>query len=337
MERLASIPGLPPILACAALLATWEVAARLLAIDGLPPASAALAQVPAILGDPEALLNIAASLRRMVVGFALGVAFAVPIGLMMGRSQYVAAFFNPLLMVIYPVPKAALMPIIMLWLGVGDASKTLVIFLGVTLPVIYHSYQGARAVEEKMLWSAAAMGMGPLARLMRIVLPAALPEILVGCRTGLVLALITMVTSEMITRQTGVGNILFNSLDMAQYDTVYAMIVIIGALGFVLDAAFEALRSRLVALGRAIARSRRGNDMTRSDRSVEHADRCHPDRARHRHLAGDRGVRPCAAVAAAAARGGVRAPGSAARLARLPRSRRDHLVPAVRRLRASRS
>ena len=63
-------------------------------------------------------------------------------------------------MIIYPVPKAALMPIIMLWLGVGDASKTLVIFLGVSLPVIYHSYQGARAVEEKMLWSAAAMGMG---------------------------------------------------------------------------------------------------------------------------------------------------------------------------------
>jgi NitT/TauT family transport system permease protein len=191
-------------------------------------------------------MNIVASLRRMAVGFALGVAFAVPIGLMMGRSRYVAAFFNPLLMVIYPVPKAALMPIIMLWLGVGDASKTLVIFLGVTLPVIYHSYQGARAVEERMLWSAAAMGMGPLARLVRIVLPAALPEILVGCRTGLVLALITMVTSEMITRQTGVGNILFNSLDMAQYDTVYAMIVIIGGLGFALDAAFEALRSRLV-------------------------------------------------------------------------------------------
>ena len=183
----------------------------------------------------------------MAVGFALGIAAAVPIGLMMGRSQYVAAFFNPLLMITYPVPKAALMPIVMLWLGVGDASKTLVIFLGVTLPVIYHSYQGARAVEERMLWSAAAMGMGPFARLVRIVLPAALPEILVGCRTGLVLALITMVTSEMITRQTGIGNILFNSLDMAQYDTVYAMIVIIGVLGFVLDAAFEALRSRLVA------------------------------------------------------------------------------------------
>ena len=72
-----------------------------------------------------------------------------------------------------------------------------------------------------MLWSGAAMGMSAAQRMIRIVLPAALPEILTGCRTGLVLALITMVTSEMIARQSGAGNILFNALDMGQYDTVY--------------------------------------------------------------------------------------------------------------------
>jgi len=112
--------------------------------------------------------------------------------------------------------------------------------------VIYHSYQGARAVEEKLIWSAAAMGMRPTARLLRIVLPAALPQIFVGIRTGLVLALITMVTSEMIARQAGVGSILFNALDMAQYASVYAMIVIIGVLGFVLDSLFERLRAKLL-------------------------------------------------------------------------------------------
>jgi NitT/TauT family transport system permease protein len=122
----------------------------------------------------------------------------------------------------------------------------LVIFLGVSLPVIYHSFQGAKAVEEKMLWSGAAMGLSAAQRMMRIVLPAALPEILTGCRTGLVLALITMVTSEMIARQSGAGNILFNALDMAQYDTVFAMIIIIGAMGIILDAAFERLRGALV-------------------------------------------------------------------------------------------
>jgi ABC-type nitrate/sulfonate/bicarbonate transport system permease component len=247
VRRLSALPGLPPLIACAALIALWSLIAHTLDISGLPPPSEALREVPAILTDPESLLNILDSVRRMVIGFTLATVVAVPLGLMMGRSRAVAAFFNPLLMVIYPVPKAALMPVIMLWLGVGDASKTLVIFLGVTLPVIYHSLQGARAVEEKMLWSAAAMGLGPAARLSRIVLPAALPEIFVGLRTGLVIALITMVTSEMIARQAGVGNILFNSLDMAQYGTVYAMIVIIGVMGFIIDAAFEWLRGTLVA------------------------------------------------------------------------------------------
>src|ERR1700736_4007127 len=202
------------VLACLGLLAIWQVAALVLNTDSFPTALEAIRAVPSILGDKESLINILASLRRMAIGFGVGVMVSIPLGLMMGRSRGVASFFNPLLMVIYPVPKAALMPIIMLWLGVGDAAKTLVIFLGVTLPVIYHSYQGARAVEEKMLWSGAAMGLSSAQRLIRIVLPAALPEILTGCRTGLVLALITMITSEMIARQSGAGNILFNSLDM---------------------------------------------------------------------------------------------------------------------------
>jgi ABC-type nitrate/sulfonate/bicarbonate transport system permease component len=247
MPRLSAIPGLPPLLACAGLLVAWELASYASAISGLPPAHVALREVPGILTDKQSLLDILASIRRMVTGFALALAFAVPVGLMMGRSRLVAAFFNPLLMIIYPVPKAALMPLIMLWLGVGDASKTLVIFLGVSLPVIYHAFQGARAVEEKMLWSAAAMGLDARARLFRVVFPAALPEIMVGVRTGLVLALITMVTSEMIARKQGVGDLLFNALAMAQYETVYATIIIIGMLGFLVDALFERLRARVVA------------------------------------------------------------------------------------------
>src|SRR5277367_6222189 len=235
-----------PVLACLGLLAVWQIASLMLNNDSFPTALEAIRAIPSILGDKESLINILASLRRMATGFALAVAVSIPLGLMMGRSRAVASFFNPLLMVIYPVPKAALMPIIMLWLGVGDIAKTLVIFLGVSLPVIYHSFAGARAVEEKMLWSGAAMGLSAPQRLIRIVLPAALPEILTGCRTGLVLALITMITSEMIARQSGAGNILFNALDMGQYDTVFAMIIIVGAMGIGLDALFERMRARLV-------------------------------------------------------------------------------------------
>lgn len=235
-----------PVLACIGLLAVWQVASLALKNDSFPTAIEAIRAIPGILGDRESLINILASLRRMAMGFGVAVLVSIPLGLLMGRSRSVAAFFNPLLMVIYPVPKAALMPIIMLWLGVGDVTKTLVIFLGVSLPVIYHSFEGAKAVEEKMLWSSAAMGLSPAQRLVRIVLPAALPEILTGCRTGLVLALITMITSEMIARQSGAGNILFNALDMGQYDTVFAMIIIVGVMGICLDAIFEKVRSRLV-------------------------------------------------------------------------------------------
>jgi NitT/TauT family transport system permease protein len=235
-----------PWLACIGLLGAWQVSALTLNTDSFPTALEAIRAVPSILGDKESLINIMASLRRMAIGFGVGVVVSIPLGLLMGRSRAVAAFFNPLLMVTYPVPKAALMPIIMLWLGVGDLTKMLVIFLGVSLPVIYHSFQGAKAVEEKMLWSGAAMGLSAAQRMIRIVLPAALPEILTGCRTGLVLALITMITSEMIARQSGAGNLLFNALDMGQYETVYAMIIIVGAMGIGLDAAFERLRSRLV-------------------------------------------------------------------------------------------
>jgi NitT/TauT family transport system permease protein len=246
MSGRALISRLAPVLACLGLLAIWQAGSLILNNDSFPTALEALRAVPAILTDKEALINILASLRRMAIGFGVGVAVSIPLGLTMGRSRAVASFFNPLLMIVYPVPKAALMPIIMLWLGVGDLSKTLVIFLGVSLPVIYHSFEGAKAVEEKMLWSGAAMGLSAMQRMFRIVLPAALPEILTGCRTGLVLALITMITSEMIARQSGAGNILFNALDMGQYDTVFAMIIIVGAMGIGLDAAFERLRRRLV-------------------------------------------------------------------------------------------
>lgn len=235
-----------PFLACIGLLVLWQVASLALKNDSFPTALEAIRAIPAILGDKDSLVNFAASLRRMTIGFGVALAMSIPLGLLMGRSRVVASLFNPLLMVIYPVPKAALMPIIMLWLGVGDFSKTLVIFLGVSLPVIYHSFEGAKAVEEKMLWSGAAMGLSAPQRMIRIVLPAALPEILTGCRTGLVLALITMITSEMIARQSGAGNILFNALDMGQYDTVFAMIIIVGAMGIGLDALFERIRAYLV-------------------------------------------------------------------------------------------
>ncbi len=238
--------GLMSLLAAAVLLVLWEVAARAIALDAFPPAHQAIAELPALVRDREALADIGGSLWRMAAGFALAVFIAAPLGICMGRSRAIAAAVNPVAAIFYPIPKAALMPLLLLWLGVGDASKVFVIFLATSLPLLYHSQQGARSVDEKIVWSAMAMGVGRMARLFRIILPAALPEILIGCRVALTMSLIVMVTSEMIARESGAGNILFNSLDMAIYPLVYAMILIIGVIGFLIDAAFERVRAHLV-------------------------------------------------------------------------------------------
>ncbi len=266
-RALLTLPGVPPLASIAFLLAVWQATSLALAQNSFPPPTEALRALPELFRDRETYTNLAASLARMATGFALGLTIAVPVGLVMGRSQRVTSFLNPILTVIYPIPKAALMPIIMLWVGVGDISKILVIFLGVSLPLVYHSYQGARAVDEKLIWSAMAMGTGPAARVLRVILPSALPEVLLGCRVGLAMALIVMITSEMIARQSGVGNILFNSLDMALYDNVYAMIVVLAALGFAPRPGLRAAAAPAYVLGRDAGRGV-GGRMSRALKST---------------------------------------------------------------------
>lgn len=237
---------IPALAAIAIVFAVWEVAHRSLGLAGLPSPVSALLVLPEILSEPSSLNDIYQSLRRMAIGYALAAVFGISIGLVMGRSRTAARLLNPLFMIVYPVPKGALMPILMIWLGIGDTSKILVIFLGVSLPVIMHTWQGAAAVNKTVLWSASAMGMNRYAQLFRVVLPSALPEIFIGLRTGLILALITMVVSEIVARSDGIGNLLFNAMDMAIYDRMYATIILIAAMGYLLDVGFERVRSHLL-------------------------------------------------------------------------------------------
>lgn len=228
-----------------ALMVIWQCSALALNREELPTVPAVFIDVWHIIQYPEDMLNLWASLARMLSGYALAMLIAIPVGLAMGRSPLLADMLNPLTTIIYPIPKAALMPIIMLWIGIGDFSKILVIFLSVSLPMLYHSYQGALSIDTKILWSARAMGMSAPARLCKVILPASLPEVLLGCRIAITMALITMISSEMVARQNGIGNLLFNALDMAVYEDVYALIVIIAVLGVLLDFVFNRIRLRV--------------------------------------------------------------------------------------------
>lgn len=241
--RLASV--LAPIAVTASLLLLWQIAALLLRSSYLPPMTQILPILTGLLWSGDIYPDLISSLLRLFVGLGIGLAFGIPVGLVSGRSPAFENFITPILAAFYPVPKAALMPIVMLWFGAGNLSKVLVIVLTVSLPLVYHAQQGARAVDEKMIWSAQAVGCGSLRRLRRLILPAALPEILIGTRVAIVIGVIVTITSEMIVRQSGLGNYLFTALDMGQYALTYAVILVIAALGFMLDLAFETVRRRL--------------------------------------------------------------------------------------------
>jgi NitT/TauT family transport system permease protein len=236
---------LAPIGVAAALLALWQGAALIVRTSYLPPMTDILPIFGSLIVSGEIFPDLISSLVRLAAGLAIGMAVGIPLGLVSGRNRPVEEFITPLLSALYPVPKAALMPIIMLWFGAGDLSKILVIVLSVSLPLVYHAQQGARAVDEKMIWSAQAIGCSSLRRLLIVILPAALPEILTGTRVAIVIGVIVTITSEMIVRQSGLGNYLFTALDMGQYALTYAVILIVAVIGFLLDWLFEIVRRRL--------------------------------------------------------------------------------------------
>jgi ABC-type nitrate/sulfonate/bicarbonate transport system permease component len=230
------------LLSVAAALGLWELAPRVgwVRSQSVPPFSDVAAEVVDVLGRPEFLDNLGATAGRWAVGFALAIAVGVPLGVLMGRSRALHALVDPLLVVAYPVPKAALILIFVLWWGAGDAARIAVIVIGSLIPIVISSYHGARAVARGLLWSARALGTGRVRLWRRVILPAALPQILNGIRIAISISLFTLLASELLVRGSGVGAYMFDALDTGRTLTVFAVATIVAAIGFLLDAAYVA-------------------------------------------------------------------------------------------------
>jgi ABC-type nitrate/sulfonate/bicarbonate transport system permease component len=154
---------------------------------------------------------------------------------------------GPLVEAFYPMPKSALIPVTVIWLGFGDGSKILLIFLGCMLPVTIGAYNGARSTEQVHVWSARSMGASRLRVLGDIVLPSALPELLNGIRTALALAFILLVTSELIVAREGLGNLIGYLGANGSYEAMYAVVLTVAFLGLAADRLFQAFMRRQLA------------------------------------------------------------------------------------------
>jgi len=221
----------------------WEAAARLGLVSSLalPPLSRVAAAWVDLIRDGDLISNGLISIYRGSAGLVLAVVIGGGLGVAMASSGAIDALLRPLVEVFYPLPKSALIPVTVLWLGFGNGSKILLIFLGCMIPVTIGAYNGARGSDQALLWSARSMGASRLRTLWDVIVPSALPEMLNGIRTALALSFILLVSSELISAQQGFGYLIGYLGDNGSYPGMFAVVLTVAFLGFAADRLFQLL------------------------------------------------------------------------------------------------
>ncbi len=234
-----------PLLIPVFILALWEATGR----AGVLPVylSTPSAVLQAIHDSAAELgLDVLISLYRAYAGFLLGAALSVPAGLLAGLYRPVANFFEPLIAFVYPVPKIAFLPVFLLMLGLGNASQIAIVAMSVFFPVFISAQLGVRSVNPTYLWSARNMGAGPVDMFLRVVIPAAAPQLFSGLRIGLGHSFVLLFAAELIGGTSGLGYFISQGEDSVQFDMMLAGIACFAVIGFLSDRVFMFVRGRVL-------------------------------------------------------------------------------------------
>jgi ABC-type nitrate/sulfonate/bicarbonate transport system permease component len=228
------------------LLALWQLAS----LRGLPdfvlsPLAIARSFGEA-LGTSEIYLDAWASLMRAIPGVAIGTVVGVALGLAAGIAKTFDEMLSPLVFLTYPVPKIVMLPVFMLWFGIGDLSKVLIIALACFYPSFINAFYGARATPRILVWSARNMGASQSQIFRRVVLPGALPLIFAGMRVSLALSFIVMFATEMINARSGLGYLIRQAENGLRFDLMYVALLAIAILGYAGDRLLRFLREKLL-------------------------------------------------------------------------------------------
>lgn len=227
-----------PYYSVALLCLAWEVGAWIIRDPlSLPTFSGTVLKFVQMLGGNELTRHIASSLGRALLGFGLAAVVGVAIGLAMGRFHFWESFWSPLVSLTYPVPKVGLVPLFILWLGLGEASKLAVIFTAAVYPVIINTHLGIKGVPKVLVWRARTFGATQWQILFRVVFLAALPHILNGLRLAMGISWIVLFAAEMVASRTGLGFLILFAEQMFQTDLVFVSLLTIALLGFLFDRA----------------------------------------------------------------------------------------------------
>jgi NitT/TauT family transport system permease protein len=197
-----------------------------------------------LVADGTLWRHIGASLFRVGAGFLLALVVAVPLGLWMGWVRGAFDTLNPVFQILRPISPIAWIPIAILWFGVGNASPIYLIFISSVFPMVVQTTVGVHGIQRRYLRAAENFGVSRRKLFMQVVIPAVLPEILVGMRVGLGVAWLVVVAAEMIALRSGLGYLIIDSRNAGnRYDLVIAGMIIIGLIGLLLDGAMRLLEN----------------------------------------------------------------------------------------------
>lgn len=189
-----------------------------------------------MLADGTMFEHAGATLFRVLVGFGLALVFAVPLGILMARFKPVENFFLPLVSALMPIPSFSLVPLFMMWFGIGNLTTILIVLYAATFPVLFNTWSGVRSVNPLWLRAAGAMGADEKRLFWKVILPGALPFIITGVRQAFLRAWIAVVGAEMLAASDwGLGWVIFNAEQFLQANVMMASIVVIGIIGFVFE------------------------------------------------------------------------------------------------------
>ncbi|WP_323962633.1 taurine ABC transporter permease TauC [Aeromonas hydrophila] len=240
------------LLTLCALLALWWLVARLGLISPLflPPPAQVLQQFATLAGpqgfmDATLWQHLAASLQRILIALAAATLCGVTVGLAMGLSPTLRGMLDPLIELYRPVPPLAYLPLMVIWFGIGETSKVLLIYLAIFAPVAMATLAGVQGAKQVRLRAARALGANRWQVLWYVIVPGALPDILTGLRIGLGVGWSTLVAAELIAATRGVGFMVQAAGEFLATDVVLAGILVIALIAFTLELGLRALQRRL--------------------------------------------------------------------------------------------
>jgi ABC-type nitrate/sulfonate/bicarbonate transport system permease component len=200
----------------------------------------------ALIRNGELAMHTGVTLVRVFAGFVIGAIPGVAVGLLMAMFKPVRIFFDPLIAALFPIPKIALMPLLLLAFGFGDASKIALVAIAVFFPVIVNTYAGASNIE-KIYWDVAKnYGASQWVMFTRIVFFGALPMIFAGLRIALAVSFIVLVAAEFVATKSGLGYLIWNSWELLQVDIMFVGIVTVGILGLITSALFQEIERKVI-------------------------------------------------------------------------------------------